>query len=92
MRLNKRIHVYYSGAVQGVGFRFTAERVAVSLGLAGWVSNLPDGRVEVVCEGKENSLKEFLQKIKEVFAEYIVDSDIEWNEAANEFSGFDIRG
>lgn len=92
MRLNKSIHVYYSGAVQGVGFRFTAERVAVSLGLAGWVRNLPDGRVEVVCEGKENSLKEFLQKIKEVFTEYIVDSDIEWSEAANEFSGFDIRG
>jgi len=45
----KRFHV--SGAVQGVGFRYFAERVAARLGVAGYVKNLPDGRVEVYAIG-----------------------------------------
>ncbi|MFA5146347.1 MAG: acylphosphatase [Candidatus Omnitrophota bacterium] len=87
---HKRIHVYYSGSVQGVGFRFAAERTAGSLGLSGWVRNLGDGRVETVCEGPEVSLKEFLGKIKNIFDGYISDADIEWAEATGEFEGFDI--
>ena len=89
--MNKRLHAYYSGSVQGVGFRFTAERVAGSLGLKGWVRNLRDGRVEVMCEGNEASLKEFLAKIESVFKEYIRDADVSWGEAAGKFAGFDIR-
>lgn len=45
-----------SGVVQGVGFRFYVLRKAQSLGLAGWVSNLPDGRVEVVAGGEPAAL------------------------------------
>ncbi len=89
--MDKRLHAYYSGSVQGVGFRFTAERSASSLGLTGWAKNLPDGCVEVVCEGPEPALKEFLEKIDRVFRQYIRDSDIEWSEAKDEFDGFDIR-
>ncbi len=88
--MKKRIHAYYSGSVQGVGFRFTAERVAGSLGLTGWVRNLRDGRVEVVCEGPESALKAFLEKIDSVFKGYVRDSDIEWSDATSEFSNFDI--
>ncbi len=58
--MRKRIHVYYSGMVQGVGFRFTAEKLAKGLGLAGWVKNLRDGRVEVLCEGEEADLVSFI--------------------------------
>ena len=87
----KRIHIYYSGMVQGVGFRYTAERLAASLGLKGWARNLPDGRVEVLCEGPEAALKEFAQKIYEVFKEYIRDVDIDWSKATGEFDYFDIR-
>lgn len=86
-----RIHVYYSGWVQGVGFRYTAERVAASLGLTGWVRNLDDDRVEAVCEGEETALKEFLQKIKGSFKDYIKDTDIEWSRATGEFKDFGIR-
>ena len=89
--MKKRAHIYYSGSVQGVGFRFTAERYAASLGLTGWVKNLGDGRVEVLCEGKESALKEFLQKIDNVFKQYIRDADINWDEATGKFSDFDIR-
>jgi len=89
--MKKRLHAYYSGSVQGVGFRFTAERSAASLGLSGWVKNLHDGRVEVVCEGGEFELKEFLRKIGDVFKEYIMGTDIDWSAATGEFDEFDIR-
>ena len=89
--MDKSLRVYYSGSVQGVGFRFTAERVAGSLGIKGWVRNLRDGRVEVMCEGREAALKEFLAKIEGVFKEYIRGADVSWGEATGEFAGFDIR-
>jgi acylphosphatase len=47
---------YVSGAVQGVGFRFFAEQVALRLGVAGYVKNLFDGRVEVYAVGNEAQL------------------------------------
>ncbi|MCM8790876.1 MAG: acylphosphatase [Candidatus Omnitrophica bacterium] len=89
--MNKRLHAYYSGWVQGVGFRFTAERIAGSLGIDGWVKNLKDGRVEILCEGKEEVLKDFLEKLGSIFKAYIRNVDIEWSEASGDFSGFDIR-
>lgn len=90
--MNKRVHATYNGWVQGVGFRFSAERAAASLGLSGWVKNLRDGRVEVVCEGRDADLKGFLAKIDSTFRTYIRSADIEWGEATGEFDGFDIRG
>lgn len=45
-----------SGRVQGVGFRWFTIRLAEQLGVAGWVSNLPDGRVEVVAKGSADAL------------------------------------
>ena len=89
--MSSRLHVYYSGSVQGVGFRFTAERIANSLGLTGWVRNLKDGRVEVVCEGKKPDLEDFLRKITDIFKSYIRDADIEMGASTGEFEGFDIR-
>jgi acylphosphatase len=55
-----RLHVRVSGRVQGVGFRYSAERQAHCLGLTGWVRNLPDGDVEAVAEAEETSLRRFL--------------------------------
>jgi len=77
--------------VQGVGFRYTVERTAAVLNLTGWVKNLKDGRVEIVCEGKDASLNEFLRKIDSIFGIYIRDKDIKWSNAAKEFDYFDIR-
>ena len=89
--MNKRIHAYYSGSVQGIGFRFTAERIATSLNLTGWVKNLRDGRVEVVCEGQEVTLQDFLRQINSTFNNSINDADIKWSEATGKFDNFDIR-
>ena len=88
----KRIHVFYSGRVQGVGFRFTTERVALSLGIMGWVKNLPDGRVEVVSEGEEAKLVLFLEKIKNgPMKPYIRGVEVAWQKAKGEFDDFGLR-
>ena len=88
--MNKQVHIYYSGAVQGVGFRFAVESAASSLGLTGWVKNLRDGRVEVIAEGSEAALNEFLNKIKKRMQRYISDADISWQEATDEFKEFEV--
>ena len=89
--MKKRVHVYYSGYVQGVGFRFTAEYVARDLYLTGWVKNLSDRRVEVICEGEESTIKNFLDRLDDRMKRYIQNKDIEWQEYRGEFKGFDIR-
>jgi acylphosphatase len=89
--MNKRIQVVYTGRVQGVGFRFTAQTLAQGLSVAGWVKNLGNGAVEVVAEADEAVLKDFLEAINQHFSEYIHDADIQWQEAKGEFNDFGIR-
>jgi len=90
--VKKRVQVYYSGRVQGVGFRFTAERIANQLELVGWVKNLEDGGVELVCEGEEPVVSELLDKIKNgIMKSYIRNTRVSWNEATGEFNSFEIR-
>jgi acylphosphatase len=89
--MNKRAHIFYSGSVQGIGFRFAAERISGSLGLTGWITNLDDGRVEVVEEGKEADILLFLEKIENLFSGYIRNVNVDWSQATNEFAGFEIR-
>lgn len=86
----KRLHIIYSGRVQGVGFRFAAERIASDLGLSGWVRNNRDGSVEIVCEGEESKLKELLERIEDSFSGYIRGKDVNWQEATGEFKDFKI--
>lgn len=74
-----------------MGFRFTAEGIAIELGVSGWVRNLRDGRVEVVAEAEEPVLKRFLEEIYKNFSRYIRDADIEWLPAAGEFKEFGLR-
>ena len=56
-----RMHVYISGRVQGVGYRFTACRLARPLGLTGWVKNLWDGRVEMEVQGERTAVERLLR-------------------------------
>lgn len=66
-----RLHVFYSGCVQGVGFRYTVARTARRYAVSGWVKNLPDGRVELVAEGETTELERFLDNVKETMSDYI---------------------
>lgn len=60
-----RRHIYFSGRVQGVGFRFRASWAAKRLGLTGWVSNLPDGRVEMEVQGETGVIEKLLELLNE---------------------------
>jgi len=87
----KRMQVFFTGTVQGVGFRFTAERLARRYPVTGFVRNLEDGRVEVTAEGEEARLVEFLTTIRESgMKDYIRDVEAHWSEADGCFKGFSI--
>lgn len=87
-----RLQVYWTGRVQGVGFRYTAETVAMELHLVGWVRNLPDGRVEAVCEGNKKTLETFLERMAQgAMRAYIKQTDVRWQETTGEFDDFQIR-
>ena len=61
----KRLHILVSGNVQGVSYRYNSKRKAKELGLVGWVKNLPTGQVEIVVQGEEKSLQEFIDWCKQ---------------------------
>ncbi len=87
----KRLQAFFSGMVQGVGFRFTAERLARRFPVTGFVRNLDDGRLEVVAEGEEEKLVEFLTAIRESGVKnYIRDVEVHWSKAEECFKSFSI--
>ena len=61
----KTVQVLYEGRVQGVGFRYTARRAAAGFDVAGYVRNLPDGRVELVASGDDEEVDGFLAAVRE---------------------------
>ena len=60
-------HIFFSGRVQGVGFRFTAHRIAMRYGLAGYVCNTHDGKVEVLVQGGSREIDNFVRDLRETF-------------------------
>ncbi len=87
----KRLQVFFSGWVQGVGFRFSARRLASRFRVTGYVRNLPDGRVEVMAEGEAAEVQAFLDALKERLGQYIRDTEERQHPASGEFAGFGIR-
>jgi len=87
----KRVHVIYSGNVQGVGFRFTAIDAAQKHGITGWVRNTADGKVELTAEGNEPRLQSFLSDIKKDMSFYIRKEQASWEPATGEFANFQVK-
>ena len=87
---SKRRTVFFSGRVQGVGFRFTTEGIAARFIVSGYVRNLPDGRVELVTEGTAAELDRFLDAIQQAMSRQITEVDASDAVATGEFRSFQI--
>jgi acylphosphatase len=86
-----RRSVYYSGRVQGVGFRYTARKIAQNYAISGFVRNLPDRRVELIVEGEAAEIQRFLTDLAETMRDNIHDAQTTQATPTGEFNGFDIR-
>jgi len=92
----QRREVHYAGRVQGVGFRYTTERLARNFSVAGFVRNLSDGRVQLVAEGSPQELDALLDAISAAMQPHITGQQVEIvgpNHAqhAEILNGFEVR-
>jgi acylphosphatase len=86
-----RLHVNYSGRVQGVGFRYTVKSLVSGFDVTGTIANLPDGRVELIAEGEREELEAFQQAIRDSGLGRLISQErAEWSEAQGDFCGFKI--
>jgi len=83
--------IFYTGQVQGVGFRWTTVRVLRGLELSGYVRNLPDGRVELRLEGTAQVLDQAEARVRQALGGYFHESEAQTSSATGEFDGFGIR-
>ncbi|PTX97118.1 acylphosphatase [Spartobacteria bacterium LR76] len=85
------IRVFYEGRVQGVGFRWTARKIAQGYDVTGLVRNLPDGRVELQVSGNDEEVNAFLTDIRDsVLSGHITTEQREKIALPNAFKGFQI--
>src|SRR5258708_5143577 len=80
----------FSGRVQGVGFRFTAQNIAQQHDVRGYVKNLPDGRVELTMEGPDEEMDCVVDSIRERLESFIGEVDYNQLPATGEFQRFTI--
>ena len=69
--------VIFKGRVQGVGFRFTAHRMAHRYQLTGFVRNLPDGTVEMLAQGPAQDIYDCIRDIKDYFGDYLRKTEVQ---------------
>ena len=86
----------FTGRVQGVGFRYTAYRIARQYLVTGWVKNLDDGSVEMVVEGAEADIGQFVREVEETinglgYGRVDLCSQISDLAASGEYDAFEIR-
>jgi acylphosphatase len=89
--MKARVHVFVSGRVQGVFFRAETADMADRLGLAGWVRNLPDGRVEALFEGEKEDVEKALDFCRRgPFGARVQNLDLKWEDWKGEFRDFRV--
>lgn len=86
-------HVFVTGFVQGVAFRYSAIRQAKALGVCGWVRNVPDGRrVELTIEGEENAVEQMLDWCRQgPPSARVTDISIEPLPSSGSYFSFDVK-
>jgi acylphosphatase len=83
--------VFFTGRVQGVGFRYQTLQVAKEFEVAGFVRNLPDGRVELQAEGAKSEIEAFVTAVGERMTGFIRKTERSGATRAPQFTGFNIR-
>ena len=83
-------HIWFSGRVQGVGFRYTARNIASRYKLTGYVRNEDDGRVEMVAQGELEDIEGCISDIGEAFGGYIRSVEMEDEVVRSDYRGFEI--
>ncbi len=87
-----RAHLWITGRVQGVNFRYYTRQQAVRLGLTGWVRNLWDGRVEAIFEGDEPRVRQMVKWCHSgPSAARVIDVEVVWEPPTEAFDDFDVR-
>jgi len=88
----QQIHAIVEGRVQGVSYRYFTQQAAHQIGVKGWVRNLPDGTVEVLAQGTDAQLDQFLNFLREGSpAAAVQEIDVEWQPCDDHFDLFRIR-
>lgn len=88
--MDVRVEVFYSGHVQGVGFRYRVCQIAERLLVRGWVRNLPDGRVQLAAEGQKPELQTLLDEVGATLIDHIQDQQVVWLAHQGEPNGFRV--
>ncbi len=83
--------VFFTGRVQGVGFRYTTLQVAREFEVAGFVCNLPDGRVHLEAEGRPGEVAAFIAAVEERMHGHIRKTERSARMRPAQFSGFTIK-
>jgi len=83
-------HIIFKGRVQGVGFRFTAFRIATHNQLTGFVRNLPDGTVEMIAQGNPDDITDCIQDIEKSFEGYLRETAVHEIPADSQYMDFKI--
>ena len=90
--VQKRIHIFVTGRVQGVFFRQSTKVMAIKNNVKGWVRNLDDGRVEVVAQGKTQDIDNLVHWCKTGPANSRVDEfELSEENISDEFETFEVR-
>lgn len=83
--------IFFTGRVQGVGFRYQTLQVAKEFEVAGMVRNLPDGRVQLEAEGAKAEVEAFVTAVEERMTGFIRKTERSGSARAPQFAGFTIR-
>ena len=83
--------VHFSGRVQGVGFRWTACRIAANCDVTGYVKNLPDGCVECLLEGDRAEIEAFLGRLCDQMSGYISKQSRQTAPYSGQYQDFGVR-
>ena len=89
--MEKRAELIIHGRVQKAGFRDFIDEIAFDLALNGYVKNLDEGTVQVICEGEEGSIRELLEKVNiNQYPIRVTNIDVIYTEATGEYATFEI--